>query len=283
MKKVGELKKIYLLPNLVTSAGLFAGAYSITLSLNKDFVWAAWAIMVAGIFDALDGRLARLTKSESAFGTQYDSLADLISFGVAPAILLYSWTLHSFARLGVVVTFLYIACAALRLARFNVQVDKVEKRSFQGLPVPAASGFLATLIIFYTHLYGPIRVESHLAMILCVALSILMVSTVRYPSFKGIDFRSRSPFYYLVGVIALIVVIALEPRVTLFLLASVYVSYGIIESLVLWQKGVFSRHAEEVAAKRHRKKSGGTKVLQINRESARERQISKDGENSHYE
>lgn len=263
MKRVGELKKIYLLPNLVTTCCLFAGSFSIFQSMDGKYTTAAWAILVASVFDALDGRLARLTKSESTFGVQYDSLSDLISFGVAPAVLLYNWTLNSFGRLGIVVAFLYIACSALRLARYNVQLGHAEKSSFQGLPVPAAASLLATLVIFYAHIYGPIRVESYFTVLLTFSLAILMVSTFRYPSFKGLDFRSRRSFYYLVGGVGLIVVVALEPRITLFLLVSAYVIYGLFEKIIFFHKRSMERQATEMANRAQKKRSGGVKVLQM--------------------
>ncbi len=264
-KRVGELKKIYLLPNLVTTCCLFAGSFSIMQSLDGDFTAAAWAILIASVFDSLDGRLARLTGSESSFGVQYDSLSDLTSFGVAPAILVYSWTLQNFSRLGIAVAFLYVACAALRLARYNVQISRVEKSSFQGLPVPAAACMLGTMVIFYNHIYGPIRVESYLCMAVTFILAALMVSSFRYPSFKGIDFRSRRSFHYLVWGVGLIVVIALEPRITLFLLAVIYVAYGLFERVIFMHRKSMARQAVEVAT-RAKKKSGNVQVLQINRE-----------------
>src|SRR4051794_29092980 len=142
------MKKIYLVPNFVTTANLFCGFYSIIATLNHEYLTAAWAIIAASIFDMLDGRIARLAKATSQFGVEYDSLSDLISFGVAPAILLYQWALQPFDRLGWLAAFLYVVCGALRLARFNVMTGVISKKYFQGLPIPMAAGMVATFIIF---------------------------------------------------------------------------------------------------------------------------------------
>jgi CDP-diacylglycerol---serine O-phosphatidyltransferase len=262
MRRVGQLKTVYLLPNFLTSVCLMCGAYAITMTLQQSYVYASLSIMVAGLFDGLDGRLARLTKSESDFGVEYDSLADLISFGVAPAILMYSWALSPFGRVGLMVTFLYIICAALRLARFNVQISKVEKSSFQGLPVPAAASYVVTLIIFYDHAFAAVPDKNALILLGMLTVAILMVSTVRYPSFKGIDFKSRRSFYYLVGLIAFIFVIALKPEVSLFVTSLVYLSYGLLRSVLSYL------HKSEEGKSRPSggmNKSASVKLLQINK------------------
>ncbi len=232
MKRVGQLKKVYLLPNLVTTACLFSGFFAMIQSLKGNYVFAAWIIIVAGVFDMLDGRLARLTKSESDFGVEYDSLSDLTAFGVAPGILVYSWSLHNFSRFGVMVTFLYFACAALRLARYNVQVGRVEKSSFQGLPIPMAAGPIVTWVIFHSSFYGKVVEQSYLTLGMVFVLAVLMVSTIRYRSFKGLQFKSRFSFYYLVAAVGLIFVFALEPTITFFIAAILYVVSGPIEALI---------------------------------------------------
>ena len=239
------MKKVYLLPNLMTTACMFAGACSIRMALAGDFVMAGWLILVAGICDSLDGRLARLTKSESAFGVQYDSLSDMVSFGVAPAILTYSWILNGYGRLGSVITFLYMACAALRLARFNVGGSRHDKGYFQGLPVPAAAGLLATWVIFYDHIYETIPAQSVLIVFVTALLAMLMVSSLRYPSFKAIDFRSRRSFHYLVGGVAALVVIAIEPRIVLFSGFVLYAVYGLFDGLLSLQRRVLSSSASQ--------------------------------------
>src|SRR6185437_325860 len=142
------MRKIYLVPNFVTTANLFCGFYSIVASIQSDFTIAAWAIVAAGIFDLLDGRIARLAKATSEFGSEYDSMSDLVSFGLAPAILQYQWSLYPFGRLGWMVCFIFMMCGALRLARFNVNIEVVPKGHFQGLPIPMAAGILSTLVIF---------------------------------------------------------------------------------------------------------------------------------------
>ena len=154
-RRIPPLRKgVYILPNLVTSAGLFAGFYSIIATLNHDYRLAAIMILVSQLCDALDGRIARLTSSASSFGVQYDSLADLIAFGVAPGILVYTWALRPWGRWGWLAATLYVTCGALRLARFNVQYGSVERRHFVGLPIPAAADVIAATVLLYYYLNG---------------------------------------------------------------------------------------------------------------------------------
>src|SRR3989338_7782861 len=211
-EREGIKKGIYLLPNLCTTANLFCGFYSVVSSLKGEFVTAAWAILLAGIFDFLDGRIARLTHASSEFGIEYDSLVDLASFGLAPGILVYTWALQEFDRIGWLAAFLFFACGALRLARFNVQIDTVEKRYFQGLPIPVAAYVIATFVIFYDYLYGIPPLKSWLALFLTVVLALLMVSTLRYYSFKQIDFKGRWSFFALVIIVGIFFLIATEPK-----------------------------------------------------------------------
>lgn len=222
-------KGIYVLPNLCTTASLFFGFLSIVKSLGGEFTKAAWLIMVAGIFDLLDGRIARLTRTGSKFGAEYDSLVDLSSFGLAPGILLYMWTLRDFGKLGWLVAFLYFACGALRLARFNVQRNNVEYRFFQGLPIPMAAYALSAYVIFYSH------VSSHLpghfdlvGMFLTLTLALLMVSTVRYWSGKAFALSRLDSFFALVLLVVVIFIIALHPEVCVFLLVMGYVVSGLL-------------------------------------------------------
>lgn len=235
MKKVPLSKGIILLPNLCTTGSLFCGFYSIIKSLNGDFYYAAWAIFFAGFFDLVDGRIARMTKTQSDFGVEYDSLSDLASFGLAPAILLYTWSLFHFGRLGWVAAFLYFACGALRLARFNVQIDSVEKRSFQGLPIPSAAGVVAGLVLLFQALYESGRIKSHLALAVPFVLGPLMVSNIRYRSFKDFDLRNRQSFYLLVLLVAAITVVALQPDIMPFFVLTAYALSGPIGELVLWK------------------------------------------------
>lgn len=232
----GLKKGIYLLPNLCTTANLFCGFYAIIASLKGEFTSAAWAILMAGIFDFLDGRIARLAHAHSEFGIEYDSLVDLASFGLAAGVLVYTWALQEFHKIGWLITFLFFACSALRLARFNVQIDNVEKKYFQGLPVPIAAYTIATFVIFYDYLKGIPPLKSYLALFMTVVLAILMVSTLRYHSFKEVDFRSRWSSFVLVIVIVGFFVIAAEPKVTIFFIVVAYVASGIVEELLTMRK-----------------------------------------------
>lgn len=230
MRRIGLSQGIHLLPNLCTTANLFCGFFSVVKALSGSFVHAAVALLFAGVFDFLDGRLARLTKSQSDFGVEYDSLVDLASFGLAPGILIYTWNLSQFGRLGWLVTFLYFACGALRLARYNVQVASVERRHFQGLPIPAAAGTLASLVIFCHYHIGPIE-QSLSVLILTAVLSLLMVSNVRYWSSKGEAFTRRQTFNVLILSVIVLFLIALKPTIALLSVGTLYVLSGPILAL----------------------------------------------------
>ena len=225
------MRKIYLVPNFVTTANMFCGFYSMIASIHGDFVTGAWAIVAAAVFDMLDGRIARLAKATSQFGVEYDSLSDLISFGVAPAILLYLWGLEPFGRLGWVAAFLFMTCGALRLARFNVMASSSPKNYFQGLPIPMAAGEVATFVIFcqaqsWSEMQFPM-------LIVTFVLASLMVSTIRFPSFKELNWRSRASFGYLmVGVLSM-VLIAAKPEYTLFGLLTFYLVSGLLWNLAV--------------------------------------------------
>ena len=231
-KREGMKKGVYLLPNLCTTASLFCGFFSVVKSLSGDFRAAAYAILVAGIFDLLDGRIARLAKAESEFGVEYDSLVDLSSFGLAPGILIYTWSLYGMHKIGWLAAFLYFACGALRLARFNVQHDDVEMDYFQGLPIPIAAYVIATFVIFYQHLFIFPPEASYLVAGMTVALALLMVSTIRYRSMKVVELKSRYSFFALVLLVFAIFVVAIKPEITMFILTLSYVASGIIEELV---------------------------------------------------
>jgi CDP-diacylglycerol--serine O-phosphatidyltransferase len=210
-------KGVYILPNLITTAGLFTGFYSIIASLRGDFLIAAIAIMAANVFDALDGRVARVTKTTSRFGIEYDSLCDLVAFGVAPGILVYTWALAPWGTFGWLAASLYVTCGALRLARFNVQFDNVEKRHFIGLPIPAAAEVVASTVMLYYFFGGEGATYRHLIVLLMVyTLAGLMVSNVRYFSFKEIDIHRRQPFWVLVLVILVLKLLIAEPQICLF-------------------------------------------------------------------
>jgi CDP-diacylglycerol---serine O-phosphatidyltransferase len=218
---------IYLLPNMVTTANLLCGFFSIIYSIKQEFLFAAYAIVLAAVFDALDGRLARLTRATSKFGAEYDSLCDLVSFGVAPAIMLYLWSLQPFGRLGWLACFLFVACGALRLARFNVQAHVIEKAYFQGLPIPMAAGIVASSVLAFADL-GMEPVGNYGLLAMTFLLAFVMVSTFRFRSFKDLDFKERLPFRFLVAGVSLIVVVALRPEVNLFLLFLSYAVFGAV-------------------------------------------------------
>lgn len=236
IKREGIKKGVYILPNLCTTASLFCGFFSVISSLQGEFVHAAWAIVIAGIFDFLDGRVARLTRTESEFGIEYDSLVDLASFGLAPAVLMFTWGLNGFHRIGWLAAFLFFACGALRLARFNVQANSVERNWFQGLPIPAAAGVCSTMVIFYDYVGSATLQGSYLVLITTVLLSLLMVSTIQYRSFKQVHFKKKWSFFWLVLLVGMMFVIAVEPRVTIFSLAVAYVLWGVAEELITLRK-----------------------------------------------
>lgn len=236
-RRHGIKRGIYILPNLCTTANLFCGFYSVVATLQMRFVEASIAILAGGIFDFLDGRVARLTHAESEFGVEYDSLVDLASFGLAPGILIYYWSLSGFHRMGWLVAFLFFACGALRLARFNVQIDNVEKNFFQGLPIPSAAYLIATTVIFHDFLFdGLLPQRSLLILIMVAVLGLLMVSTIRYRSFKTVDLHSKRPFFSLVLVVGAIFVIASQPQIMMFAFVLLYVLSGLIEEMVTLRK-----------------------------------------------
>jgi CDP-diacylglycerol---serine O-phosphatidyltransferase len=223
---------IFLAPNLITSMGLMAGFFSICKSFDGDFQKAAWAIFVAGIFDGLDGRVARMTKTTSKFGVQYDSLSDLVSFGVAPSLLMYNFALrHSaYPGLGWGVALLFMVCGALRLARFNVQTATVDGRWFIGLSIPSAAGVVVFTSLFFMNLGFVTEAGTasapNLLMALTLLAGLLMVSTVRYWAFKDIDFFRKHTAGTLVFAIIILAILFREPERSLFLLTILYMLSG---------------------------------------------------------
>lgn len=218
---------IYILPNLVTTGNLFCGFFAAIMAIKGQFIFAAYAIVAAAFFDQLDGRLARLTRSTSKFGAEYDSLCDLVSFGMAPALLLYLWALSPFGRLGWVACFLFVTCGALRLARFNVQANVVEGNYFQGLPIPMSAGIVASSVLAFEDL-GLEAQGSLWLLLMTILLAFVMVSTFRYRSFKDLDLKERMPFRYLVFGVGLLVIVALRPEVMLFMLFMSYATLGAV-------------------------------------------------------
>ncbi|GEK46527.1 CDP-diacylglycerol--serine O-phosphatidyltransferase [Bisbaumannia pacifica] len=224
-KKVRR-RGIYLLPNLFTTSALFSGFFAVVAGINGDFTAAAVAIFIAMLLDGLDGRVARMTNTQSAFGAEYDSLSDMLSFGVAPALVAFTWILQDIGKTGWVVAFLYVACAALRLARFNVQIGSVDKKWFIGLPSPSAAALVAASVWTF-HDFDADALGFKLLMLLVVgAAGVLMVSNIRYYSFKEFDFKGPVPFVVLLAIVLAFVVISVQPSVMLLLLFGAYVISG---------------------------------------------------------
>ncbi len=223
---------VYLLPNLFTTGALFSGFYAIVASMQHNFEAAAIAIFVAMFLDGMDGRIARLTNTSSDFGVQYDSLSDMVSFGLAPALVMFNWGLSDLGKLGYVASFTYAACAALRLARFNTQVMKVDKRFFVGLASPPAAALLASFV-WVGHQAAPSPAVLYLASLITLLAGLLMVSNITYASFKGIDFKGRVPFVMMLAVVFVFVVVAIDPPRILLAMAAIYACSG--PALWLWR------------------------------------------------
>jgi len=231
-----RVRGIYLLPNLFTTGSLFFAFYALIAGLKGQFAHAASAILIAMIIDTLDGRVARLTNTQTTFGAEYDSLADMVSFGVVPAFLVYLFALAPLGKLGWLVAFTYTACTALRLARFNSQAQNMIKRYFVGLPCPLPAGVLCSLIWMLSryHLVSLTFFPCVLIAILTLLLSLFMVSSFRYYSFKQIDFRDKVPFATLLILLILIVGIALHPPIVLFVSFLLYAFSGPTQAI--WRR-----------------------------------------------
>lgn len=234
------MKKVYLLPNLFTTANLFCGVASMAMTAQGDFHRAAWLLFAAMFFDVLDGMVARLTRATSFFGVQYDSLSDLVSFGMAPAWLIYFLALSDMGRMGVALIFVYVACSALRLARFNSQFNTEEKKSFTGLPTPAAAGLLASIVILFQE-YQVMEWVRYIP-ILMIGVCYLMVSHIRYESVKGLNVKVKRPFIYLVGIILAICMAVFHTELFLFCGFTGYTMLGVFRS-------VYRRQREKKLAK----------------------------------
>lgn len=234
---------IYLLPNLFTTGCLFAGFYAIVAAMTDRFEPAAIAIFIAMIMDGLDGRVARLTNTQSAFGAEYDSLADMISFGLAPALVMFVWVLSDLGKLGWLAAFVYTAGTALRLARFNTQVGRPDKRYFQGLASPAAAAVMAGLV-WVGHDYSlEGRVMAILALVVTVLMGVLMVSNVRYRSFKDMDLKGRVPFVAILVVVLIFVLISINPPQVLLGIFALYAISGPVLTLVTLRRRRLERQA----------------------------------------
>lgn len=216
---------IYVLPNLLTTMNMFFGFFAVIHAIMGDYLISAYAICTATVFDLLDGRVARMTRSTSEFGAQLDSLSDLVSFCLAPAVLLYLWALQPFERIGWLASFFFLACGALRLARFNVQKSVISSAYFQGLPTPMAAGIVASSVLAFKDLDWQAS-GSYILLAMTALLAIVMVSTFPYRSFKDFDFKHRLPFRYLVFGVFLVAVIAMRPEVMLFVTFMIYATMG---------------------------------------------------------
>ncbi|PCJ17795.1 MAG: CDP-diacylglycerol--serine O-phosphatidyltransferase [SAR86 cluster bacterium] len=225
-KKV-RIRGIYLLPNLLTLGALFSGFYAVIAGMSGNFDEAGWAILIAAVLDGLDGRIARLTNTQSAFGAQFDSLSDMVSFGVAPSLIMFSWAFAPLGRLGWAASFIYMSCAALRLARFNVQLGTVDKRFFVGLQSPLAAG-LVTFVPWLGYKYGLeiTPLVAYLSAILTVFAGLLMISNYKYSSFKELHFKGTVPYMVFVFAVVLLVVVAQNPHEMLLSMCIVYAISG---------------------------------------------------------
>ncbi|WP_416307588.1 CDP-diacylglycerol--serine O-phosphatidyltransferase [Neptunicella sp. SCSIO 80796] len=229
-------KGIYLLPNLLTTAGLFSGFYAVVSSMNAHFEAAAIAIFVAMIFDGLDGRVARITNTQSEFGAEYDSMADMVSFGIAPALVAYNWGLTEMGKLGWLAAFIYVAGAALRLARFNTQIGIADKRYFQGLASPAAAALVAGLVWVGTD-YNVVGNDYSIIVAAITGIAgLLMISNFKYNSFKEVNWHGKVPFVAILVVLLIFVVVATEPALVLFLVFLLYAVAGPINTFRTVQK-----------------------------------------------
>ena len=226
VKKEKSHRGIYILPNIFTSLNLFFGFYAVIASINGKFVVAASAIIIGVLFDIMDGKIARATNTESKFGLEYDSLADLISFGLAPALMIYLWSLRPMGRVGWLAAFLFMACGALRLARFNSQAGVTSSEYFVGLPIPAGAGMAATAVLFCHKLGIQTKINPVFVLVMLYVLSFLMVSTIKYNSFKKAELFKKMNFNVLVTIILVLIFIAAQPSVALFFLMLMYIASG---------------------------------------------------------
>lgn len=229
-------KGIYLLPNLFTTGALFSGFYAIVASMNGHFESAAIAIFISMILDGLDGRVARMTNTQSDFGAEYDSLADMVSFGVAPALVAFTWALQDLGKVGWVAAFIYVAGAALRLARFNTQLDTADKNYFTGLASPAAAAIVAGTIWAFSETGATGQDVSWVIAVLVPLAGILMVSNFQYHSFKGLDLKGKVPFVAMLAVVMVFVVVSMDPAKVLLCVFMAYALSGpVVSGIKYWK------------------------------------------------
>jgi CDP-diacylglycerol--serine O-phosphatidyltransferase len=230
-EKEGRRRGIYILPNVFTSLNIFFGFFAIISSIDGKFGTAALSILIAMLFDILDGKIARATCTTSKFGVEYDSLADLISFGLAPGLMMYLWALQPLGRIGWLAGFLFMTCGALRLARFNTQVGTISSDHFVGLPIPAGAGMNAASVLFCNRFGIEGDANSIWILVMLYVLSFLMVSTIKYESFKKAELFTKMNFNVLVAIVLMLIFIAAQPSIALFVLGITYVISGPITTL----------------------------------------------------
>ncbi len=236
---------IYLLPNILTTFGLFAGFYAIILAVNGYYEQSAIAVFVAILFDGLDGRVARLTQTQSTFGAEYDSMSDMLSFSIAPALLAYVWALNTLGKFGWLVSFLYVASGALRLARFNTQIGTQDKNYFQGLPSPSAAGLVASFVWFSHNYELTFNSATLITWLIIFIVALLMVSNIRYHSFKSFNLKGRSSFKIMLLSVFVIVLISLRPPEILFSFFLIYSISGVVITIF----GLRKKHLEKIHKK----------------------------------
>ena len=229
-------KGIYLLPNLFTTGTLFAGFYGVVSALSGAYENAAAAIFIAMLMDGLDGRIARMTNTQSEFGAEYDSLADMASFAFAPALIIYTYNLEMLGKLGWLVAFIYTASGALRLARFNTQASSLDKRYFQGLPSPAAAALICGMVWCFNEYTLPLTLQVTISMLITLFAGVAMVSNLRYRSFKEMRLKNKVPFVVILIAMLIIVFIALKPPLVLFSIFFLYALSGPIETVFQLKK-----------------------------------------------
>lgn len=234
---------IYLLPNSFTLAALFAAFYAIIQAMHGRYDYAAISVFVAMVLDGMDGRVARLTNSQSTFGEQLDSLADMVSFGVAPALIAYQWQLYQFGKIGYIIAFLYCACAALRLALFNTLIGKVDKKWFIGIPSPTAAALVVGLV-WVNHSFGTLPFADILCLLITLFAGLSMVVQIRFWSFKEMNSQRPVPFFILLLALVVLLIIALQPSVVLFLLFFAYSLSGYIYYIWQWNRKRRQIHQE---------------------------------------
>ncbi len=227
---------IYILPNLLTTGNLLSGFWAIISVFQERFYFAAVAILLAAVFDVFDGKVAKLSGATTKFGMQYDSLADLVSFGVAPALLAFSWALRPYGKFGWLAAFLFVACGAIRLARFNVLASAGETKYFKGLPIPVAAAMIAFTILLYFQLIETDWVKDIVILVMIYVLAFLMVSNIRYFSFKELNLAKRKPFSIFIYVVLSLVLIVMEPVIVLFAFVLFYVFSGPVSMVLAWRK-----------------------------------------------